>query len=576
MNRFFSLSGIILTAVFITACAGQAVNKPAAEKPRAAAVSRTVSYPPVELTPQILYDLLLGEIAGQRGYTTLSVEMLTRAALQTRDPRLAERATGAALYAKRYTEALETARLWVELQPENIEPREALAEVLLELDRPQEAKQQFTKILSLSVTPDTLAQAYLKTAAVLARSQNRAAGVEIMQDLVQLHAEKPEAHFALAHLAVRQGDLDKAEVSIDRALRLRPEWQEAAVFKARVLVSRKETQKVRTFYESFLKSYPRAALLRLNYARYLVDIKQWDAARTQFKRIADADPRDADTLYSVGLLALQANQLDEAEKYLKLNLNVQPENDQTRLYLGQVAEQRKNYAEAVRWYEAVDSGGYYFEAQTRLAAALAKQGSVKAARDHLHGIRPDSDQQRVQLALSEDQILRDGKQYHESLKMLSNALTALPDDPDLLYARALVAEKLDMLDAHERDLRKLIQMDAKNAQALNALGYTLADRTNRYKEAFDLIERALALKPDDPFIMDSMGWVHYRMGNTAEAVKFLKRALAIRSDAEISAHLGEVLWVTGDRAAAETVWKQALRDTPDNEILLGVIKKFKP
>jgi tetratricopeptide (TPR) repeat protein len=133
-----------------------------------------------------------------------------------------------------------------------------------------------------------------------------------------------------------------------------------------------------------------------------------------------------------------------------------------------------------------------------------------------------------------------------------------------------------MLDVHERDLRKLIQMDAKNAQALNALGYTLADRTNRYKEAFDLIERALALKPDDPFIMDSMGWVHYRMGNTAEAVKFLKRALAIRSDAEISAHLGEVLWVTGDRAAAETVWKQALRDTPDNEILLGVIKKFKP
>ncbi|HLQ27068.1 MAG TPA: tetratricopeptide repeat protein [Acidiferrobacterales bacterium] len=576
MNRFFSLSGIILTAYLITACAGQAVHEPMAEQPRAITVDRSVNYPPVELTPQIMYDLLLGEIAGQRGYITLSVDMLTQAALKTRDPRLAERATSVALYAKHYAEALKTARLWVELQPENIESREALAEVLLELDHPQEAKQQFARILSLSTNPDNLAQAYLKTAAVLARSQNRATGVEIMQELVQLHAEKPEAYFALAHLAVRQGDLDKAQVSIDRALHLRPGWQEAAVFKARVLVSRKETQKVGTFYESFLKSYPQAAVLRLNYARYLVDLRRWDAARAQFKHIADDNPRDADALYAVGLLALQGNQLDEAEKYLKLNLSVQPENDQSRLYLGQIAEQRKNYAEAARWYEAVESGEYYFEAQMRLGAVFAKQGNVEAARHHLHGIQPESDQQRVQLVLSEDQILRDGKQYQESLKVLSSALTALPDDPDLLYARALVAEKLDMLDAHERDLRKLIQMDAKNVQALNALGYTLADRTNRFKEAFELIERALALKPDDPFIMDSMGWVHYRMGNTAEAVKFLKRALAIRSDAEISAHLGEVLWVTGDRAAAETIWKQALRDTPDNEVLLGIIKKFKP
>jgi tetratricopeptide (TPR) repeat protein len=545
-------------------------------QPRAITVSRDGNYPSVELTPKILYNLLLAEIAGQRGQVSLSVEMLTQAALQTRDPRLAERATSVALYAKQYADALKTGRLWAELQPENIEPREALAEALLELDRPQEAKQQFVRILALSTTPDNLAQAYLKTAAVLARSQNRGAGVEIMQELVQLHAEKPEAYFALAHLAVRHGDLDKADTSIDRALQLRPGWQEAAVFKARVLVSRKETQKVRTFYESFLKSYPQAATLRLNYARYLVDLKQWDAARAQFKRIADDDPRDADTLYAVGLLALQANQLDEAEKFLKLNLSLQPENDQTRLYLGQIAEQRKNYPEAVRWYDAVDSGGYYFEAQMRLAAVLARQGNVKAARDHLHGIQPESDQQRVQLVLSEDQILRDAKQYRESLKVLNAALAALPDDADLLYAHALVAEKLDMFDAHERDLRKLIQMDAKNVQALNALGYTLADRTNRFKEAFELIERALALKPDDPFIMDSMGWVHYRMGNSAEAVKFLKRALAIRSDAEISAHLGEVLWVTGDRAAAETIWKQALRDTPDNEVLLGVIKKFKP
>ncbi len=576
MNRFFSLSGIILPLLLLTACAGPVRQEQAAEKPDAAAADPAVDYPAVELTPQILYDLLVGEIAGQRGYISLSVDMLTQAALQTRDPRLAERATGVALYAKKYTEALETAQLWTELQPRSAEPREALAEVLLELDRPQEAKQQFARILSMPAAADNLAQAYLKIAAILARSQNRTVGVEIMQELVKLHADKPEAHFALAHLAVRQGDLDKAQESIDRALALRPEWQEAAVFKARVLVSRKEMQKVSAFYENYLKRYPRAAVLRLNYARYLVDLKQWDGARMQFKHLADDNPRDADALYAAGLLALQINQLDEAEKYLKLNLNVQPENDQSRLYLGQIAEQRKNYAEAARWYGSVDSGGYYFEAQMRLGMVFAKQGHLKAARDHLHGIQPESDQQRVQLLLSEDQLLRDNKQYQESLKVLSDGLAAMPDDPDLLYAHALVAEKLDLLDTHERDLRKLIQIDSKNAQALNALGYTLADRTNRYKEALDLIERALALKPDDPFIMDSMGWAHYRMGNNADAVKYLKRALAIRSDAEIAAHLGEVLWVTGDHMGAETIWKQALKDTPDNEVLLGIIKKFKP
>jgi len=160
--------------------------------------------------------------------------------------------------------------------------------------------------------------------------------------------------------------------------------------------------------------------------------------------------------------------------------------------------------------------------------------------------------------------------------VLTKGLRRFPDNHDLLYARALTAERLDKIDVHEADLRKIIKADPKNANALNALGYTLADRTTRYKEAFDLIEQALALKPDDPYIMDSMGWVHYRLGNLAEAKKYLKAALDKRNDAEISAHLGEVLWMMGDRTGAESVWKHALQDTPDNESLLGVIKKFKP
>ena len=275
-------------------------------------------------------------------------------------------------------------------------------------------------------------------------------------------------------------------------------------------------------------------------------------------------------------MSLQNNRLEEAGKYLQRALELRPQNDQARLYLGQVAEQSKNYAEAMRWYREVRNGEYYFEAQVRIGVALAKEGDLAGARRHLEGIGVQNDAQRTQAALAHEQILRDAKQYREAFEVLNAAIKTVEDDKDLLYARALVAEKLDRYDVTEQDLREILKTDPKNVNALNALGYTLTDRTTRFQEALDLLQQAMALKPDDAFIMDSMGWLQYRLGNNAEAMKYLKRALEIRNDAEIAAHLGEVLWVMGNRYEAESVWNRALHDTPDNEALNGVIKKFKP
>ena len=207
---------------------------------------------------------------------------------------------------------------------------------------------------------------------------------------------------------------------------------------------------------------------------------------------------------------------------------------------------------------------------------LAKQGDLAGARRYLEGIKSQNDPQRVQVALAQEQILREAKQYRAALEALNAAIKTVPDDKDLLYARALVAEKLDMFDVTELDLRAILKKDPKNVNALNALGYTLTDRTTRYQEALELLQQAMTLKPDDAFIMDSMGWLQYRLGNNAEAVKYLKHALEIRNDAEIAAHLGEVLWVMGNHREAESVWNRALLETPDDEALNGVIKKFKP
>jgi tetratricopeptide (TPR) repeat protein len=572
LRRLFS----ILFLSLLTACAGTVKPEPVAEAAPPVPAKADATLPGVVLEPEILYNLLLGEIAGQRGQIGVAAATLGEVAQQTRDPRVAERATLAALYAKRYDEALQSARLWTELRPNDTEAREALITTLLELDRAAEAKEHFQTLFAAEDTRRNLDQAYLRAAAVLGRTSNRAAAIDVMQSLVALNPRLASAHFAMAHLMVRGGDLDKALVSADEALKQRPDWEEAALFKARILLSQKEPQKARAFYEMFLNDNRGANHVRLNYARFLVDQKEWQKALEEFKRVADNVPDDADTIYAVGLLSLQNNRLDEADKYLRRALELRPQNDQARLYLGQVAEQRKQYGTAIDWYLQVKEGEYYFEAQARLGVVMARQGDLAGARRHLDGIQAQNDSQRVQVALAHEQILRDARQFSEAIEMLNAAIRTVPGDKDLLYARALIAEKLDQLDVAERDLRAILKQDPKNVNALNALGYTLTDRTTRYDEAHELLQQAMELKPDDAFIMDSMGWLQYRRGNTAEALKYLRRALEIRNDAEIAAHLGEVLWVMGDRHEAESVWDRALRETPDNEALNGVIKKFKP
>jgi tetratricopeptide (TPR) repeat protein len=575
MKKFVSLS-MLLSAFLLTACQTvKPVATPAAAGPTVAAKDASEKLPAVPLTPDVLYALLLGEIAGQRGQMDVSVAALTHAAQKTRDPRIAERATLAALYAHQSKAALENARLWVELRPDHSEAHEALAAALMETGDVAGAQRHFEKILALGGDAG-LAQSYVRISATLGRQANREQALQVMRALVNLHSDQAVAHFAFAHLAVRLSDLDTAMAEIDQALKLKPAWEEAAIFKARVLMSLKDMPRVLRFHEQYLADHPHANNVRLSYARLLVDLKQWDKARVQFKRVAAALPRDVDAVFTVALLALQSDDLDEAETYLKRTLELQPDNDQARLYLGQIAEQRKHYDDAIRWYSAVESDENRFEAQVRLGIVLAHQGNLDQARAHLRDLTPGSEAQKVQVALAEEQILREAKHYSDAFEVLSKALHELPDNADLLYARALIADKVNRIDVAEKDLRRILKKDPKNANALNALGYTLADRTPRHQEALALIQQALALKPDDPFIMDSMGWVQYRLGNHKEAVRYLRAALDKRADAEIAAHLGEVLWVMGDHEGAKSVWTSALKRAPDSEALRDVIKRFTP
>jgi len=530
-----------------------------------------VDLPDVDLTPQLLYDLLLGEIANQRQDSGASVESLSRAARSSRDVRIAERATRLAIRYQDYTRALETALLWRELQPESSVPLEALGMIYFSLDRPGEAVDQFTALLKSS--EKDVGSSIRRVAALLSQQKDQAKVLALMGELVELYPDNPDAYYALAFLADRFKRPDMVENAIEKALILKPGWEEAALVKVSHLLAQKQFEQIDNFSKEFLKANPGALKLRFQYARVLVDQDKKDEAIDQFKKVVEMDANHADAAFAVGLISIQNDELEQAREYLQRSLNIRPDNDQARLYLGQLSQNLEEYDEAAKWYRQVNHTNYFFEAQVQLGSVIAKQKDVEQALSHLDHLEARNEEQKVRVFLAKEQVLREGKFLQRAKLVLDEALSQLPESSELLYARGVIASQLNMLELHEKDMRKLIAKEPENAHALNALGYTLADQTERLQEALQLLEKAIELRPNDPFVLDSMGWVQYRLGNHELAVDYLEKAISARSDAEIAAHLGEVLWVMGERRRARSIWKEAVKRTPDNDVLLETIKR---
>jgi tetratricopeptide (TPR) repeat protein len=383
-----------------------------------------------------------------------------------------------------------------------------------------------------------------------------------------------EAHFARAIAAYEAQDRIGAKSEIDRALALRPDWEQAALVRAQL--APQDPQTVEDLGR-FVAANPRANDARLAYARALVGAKRYEEGRDQFSRLLADNPNNADVIYAVAVLSLQLNDKALAETNLKRLVEIgYSEADSARLYLGQIAEERKAWDEAIRWYAQIEGGDQYLAGQLRIASVLAQTGRLDEARKGLRAAQASTPRERAQLVLGEAQLLREAGRYVDAYGVLEGGLAAQPEQPDLLYEAALAAEKIGRSDVLERDLRLLIKLKPDNAHAYNALGYSLADRGERLDEAQKLIDKALELAPDDPFILDSKGWLLYRKGDSASALDVLKRALTIRPDPEIAAHVGEVLWALGRRDEAVKAWDAAAKASPDNEALAATIKRFKP
>jgi tetratricopeptide (TPR) repeat protein len=539
---------------------------------RARRVLGEASLPNRSLDEDLLYKFLLAEIAAQRGNMQLAAQAYLDLAKTTRDPRVARRATEVALFAKLNDVALEAARIWLGAEGDSAAARQTLATLLVNAGDLRAAKPLLAEILAAD--KKNIGAALMQLQGVLGRHPDKSAVYEVVRELIQPYARQPEAQFALAQAAQAATRNDAGLTAIREALRLRPDWEQAALLQAQLL-SRESRDKSLAYLKEFLATHPQAQEVRLNYARGLIAEKRYPEARAQFETLLTSNADNAELAFTVALLSVQMNDLQAADMQLRRVLDLGYKDvDAVRFQLGQVNEELKREHEAARWYRAVEGGDQYAAAHARYALMLARQSRVEQARSYLRELQPRDDAQRVQLLQAEAHLLREVKQYQASYDVLKGALDERPDQPELLYDIALAAEKLDRLDVVESSLRRLVALKPEHAQAWNALGYTLADRTNRLTEARDYIEKALALAPDDPFILDSMGWVHYRLGNRQEGIDYLRRAFERRPDPEIAAHLGEVLWVEGERDEAQRVWRDSLRAHPDSEELQKAIRKF--
>lgn len=535
--------------------------------------------PSAVLTEEILYRYLSAEIADQRGSWQAAYVNMLAIAQQTRDPRIAKRATEIALGAKQSNEAMTAIRLWRELAPYSDEATQYFLGFVVLSENLEEARPILQQRLQ-EARPQMRGPMILQMQRLLSRAKDKNAAFTLIEALVAPYKDLPESYLALSQAAFLKGDTERAAQEANSALGRSPGSEVAALTLAQVTPDKKDAAKSLAV---FLTAYPDSREVRLAYARLLVEQKMYEQARAEFKTLLKNQPQDLTVLYAIGLLAAQSNELAEAEQYLTTYLSVlasskEEERDPTQaiMLLAQIAEERKDIPAALKWLDQInpETPDAYFSARIKRAQLMAKNGNLAAARSQLKSIGSSGEEEQIQLLVAEAQILRDAKQPEEALSVMQAGIKRFPDNTDLLYDYAMLAEKLNKLDVMETALRKIIKLAPKNQHAYNALGYSFAERNIRLQESYELISKALELAPEDPFIMDSMGWVQFRLGRLKEAEALLRRAYELRPDAEIAVHLGEVLWVQGQREDAKKLWRDAIVKDPKNDTLKNTLARL--
>jgi tetratricopeptide (TPR) repeat protein len=545
----------------------------------AAALPAPEKLPAVELTSDLFYKLTKAELDFKSGQWQSAYVSMMVLAQQTRDPRLARRSAEMALAAKQGNEALAAIRLWRELAPESDEAVQYFLGFAVLGDDLTESEGIFVQRLAAAPAP-TRGLVMFQMQQYLLRAKDKTAALALMDRVLKPYADTMESHLVLAQAAYAAEDRDRAMREAKRALELKPDSELAALTMAQVMG---DADAAGQLFASFLKKNPQAREVRSAYARLLVEQKRYDQARAQFQAMLKDQPDNPGTLYALGIMSLQAGDPAAAETHFRrfvtvLEASTEGERDPSKglVLLAQIAEERGDFDGALAWLDKVssDDARLYLTSRLKRAYLTAKKGDVERARTMLHEIAALDPAEQAEVAQTEGQLLRDAGRSEEAYTLLADAVQRFPESPDLLYDFALAAEKQGKPDEMEAALRKVMAAVPENHHAYNALGYSLADRGVRLDEAQALIGKALQMAPGDPYIMDSMGWVQFRMGKLKEAETILRQAYALRSDAEIAVHLGEVLWQQGRRDEAQKLWREARTKDPKNDALRDTLARL--
>jgi len=520
---------------------------------------------------EFVYKYLLAEIAGQRGDVILASQLFLDLAKQTRDARLAERAARTAAFARQPGLALQAANLWAELDPNSLEAQQASSQLLVASGNLKEAKPHIKKLLAKE---ETRANGFLYLNSLLEGQKDKKEVFEAIKEFAAPYPKLPEAHLATAQAAWLADKPDVTKSELAATDKLRPGWEISAQMQGQILL-KESPDKALDFYKNFLAKYPKANDVRMSYAKLLVSQKRNAEAKPEFIKLVESANGSPEINAVVGLLSLESNELAMADKYLQQALDAGfKDPEQLYIYLGRSAERAKNDTKALTWYDKIMPGDHYLEGRLSAANVIARTKNVDSAISMLDEVDDLTQDQQIIVIQTQANMLAQAKRNQESFDLMDKAVHNLPNNPELIYDYAMAAERVQKLDVMETELRKVIQMKPDFAAAYNALGYSFADRNIKLNEAKSLIETAVKLSPDDHYMLDSLGWVHYRLGNLKLAAEYLRKAFQIQADPEIAAHLGEVLWKQGLTDEAKKIWADALLANPENDVLVSTSKKF--
>lgn len=583
MVLFHSFRIAALTTVVVVSAHSAWAQQIGGDSRPATEESPVVSNP--SLDADLFYEIFLGELSARTGDPGAGYAFMLEAARRSADGQLYQRAADIALQSRSGEYALAAAKAWKEALPQSREANRYVLQILVALNRIGETPPLLRQELAQS-SPRAKAATLSALPQMYGRASDKALAAKVVEaalvDELAHPATGPVAWVSLGQLRLAAGDKSGALAAARRAQAL-DDANEGAARLALELME-ENIPEAESLVTQALSKQP-VPELRIAYARVLLGLQRYPDATRQLELATQEKPDQVDAWLVLATLQLQDNRLPAAENALQRFLELvsavsDPEVRQkglTQAYLlfAQVAEKKGDFAAAEGWLNRIDNADEAFSAQTRRASLMARQGKVTQARELLQNLPGSSaDEKRMKL-LAEVQLLRDLRLYREAYQVQSTLVTLVPDDVELVYDQAMLAEKAGQPETMEKLLRQVITQKPQYHHAYNALGYSLADRGVRLNEAKQLILKALEFAPSDPFITDSLGWVEFRLGNKAEAKRHLEAAYKARPDVEIAAHLGEVLWSLGDKEAALKVWREGQRTSPDNETLKETLKRLR-